>query len=168
LSLHGEGTKSTQLDLKSEDGVGWRLEVAAFVAGEPLAMDLSRLSGRRVRVRAQSVTFGVATFHWLRLDDEQGLVLALDHRLPDGFDTAIAAALGHHLVTFDDGCSERAIHALELAGDSRAVLDPGQEGGLRLGNHDYRAWNLRTSLVAGDHRCTCLVHEVAWMLLRAH
>lgn len=168
FSLPREGAKPTQLDVKSEDGIGWRLEVAAFAANEQLAIDLSSLSGKRVRVRAQSVTFGVATFHWLRLDDERGLVLALDHRLLDALESELTVAVGHRLATVDDGCSDLAIHKLEIAGASRAVLDPGQEGGLRVDEHDYRAWNLEASLIAGNHRCTCLVHEVAWMLLRAH
>lgn len=168
LSLHGEHPKPTQLDLKTGDGM-WRLEVAVFMNGQQLALDLSTLAGKRVRLRAQSITFGVTTFHWLRLDDDQGLRLMLDHRLPDvDFLPELALAVGDRLATLRNDCSDVAIHTLELAGQSRAVLEPGQEGALRLRDRDYRAWNLDTSLIAGNERCTCLVHHVAWMLLRAH
>jgi hypothetical protein len=167
LSLRREEAKPTQLDLKSDDGLRWRLEVAAFSADEQLSLDLSMLTGRRVRLRAQSITFGVTTFHWLRLDDEQGLVLTLDHRLLDA-ESDVALAVGQRLATLSNGCSDLAVHALELAGQSRTAIEPGQEGALRLRDRDYRAWNLDTSLIAGNQRCTCLVDQVAWMLLRAH
>ena len=167
LISYWQDAEPMQLDLDTDEGVDWRLEAAAFANDQQLSIDLSGLVGRRVRIRAQSITFGVTTFHWLRLDDEQGPVLQLDHRLPDAFESELEVAVGERLATLPSDCSDLAIHTLELAGQNRLVVAPGQEGALRFHDRDYRAWNLDTSLIAGNERCTCLVHHVAWMVLRA-
>jgi hypothetical protein len=110
---------------------------------------------------------GVTRFVSLRLSDARDLVLALDHRLLAPLeDPHLGVRQANLLDVRIDQCGTFTKNSMAFVSDSRVELQPGHTATLRIQGRDYETWNLSSTFVTDDARCTDLVHDIAWSLRR--
>jgi hypothetical protein len=154
------------LEIISEDRTVWRLELAVFSGKHDLTPDLSSQIGSLVHLQVQSVTFGVTSFTAVRLDDADGLLLALDFRLSDDSNDAnLQVQRGPDIAQRTDACGTYAISSLLFGADKRP-LRPGDSGTVAMDDLNYRTWNLAASLLIKVGSCTDQVSDIAWAMQR--
>lgn len=155
------------LDILASHGVVWRLRLEVVVDDRDESPRLERLVGRPIRLHAERFQFGVGTFVALRLSDADGLALALDFRSFDpGEDADVASRPGATLYVGTDDCGTYEIKTMELAGDARLSLRPGQHATLPIHDQDYEAWNLASTMLTKDQHCTDMFSNFAWLVER--
>jgi hypothetical protein len=167
LGEHGMLEPRRSLELATGDGKTWRLELAAFSGKDDLTPDLGFLVGQVIELRAHSVMFGVTRFAAVRIDDADGLVLALDYRVGMESEAGnLRVERGPDLRRISDTCGTFATSSLRFDGATSVLLRPGQPGALTLGDLEYRAQPLAASFLVERGSCTCLVNDVAWAVQR--
>lgn len=167
LSQAGVVEPRRALEITATDGTRWRLEVAVFSGDRDVTPDLGSELGVFARLRVDTVTFGVTPFSAVRLDDADGLVLALDFRLADdGAGSDLPVRAGPVLSRTTDSCGTYATTLLLFSSEPRGVLRPGGSTILTIGDLEYRAWNLNASLLTEPGGCTDQVSNVAWAVQR--
>jgi hypothetical protein len=160
-------TPSQTLDILARNGVVWRLQLKVVVDGRDESPRLERFVGRPIQLHAERYRFGVGTFATLRLNDEDGLVVALDFRsFRPGEDADVAIDTGATLYLGRDGCGNYETKTLELASDASLSLRPGQHATLSIHEQDYEAWNLASTMLTKDQHCTDMFSNVAWFVER--